>query len=58
MNSNSLNDIHVANDEFIYAIESVKVNAQVTSDNTDFGTYVFRDLPICFITMKLRRSYG
>ncbi|CAF4647624.1 unnamed protein product, partial [Rotaria magnacalcarata] len=44
MNSNSLNDTHVANDEFIYAIESVKVNAQVTSDNTDFGTYVFRDL--------------
>ncbi|CAF4654758.1 unnamed protein product, partial [Rotaria magnacalcarata] len=36
MNSNSLNDTHVANDEFIYAIESAKVNAQVTSDNTDF----------------------
>ncbi|CAF3616426.1 unnamed protein product [Rotaria socialis] len=43
MNSNSLNDIHVANDEFIYVIESVKVNAQATSDNADFGTYVFRD---------------
>ena len=50
-NSCSLNDIHVANDEFIYVSELVKLHAQVTSDHTDIKNYTVN------VTFSTNRIY-
>ncbi|CAF3454765.1 unnamed protein product [Rotaria socialis] len=50
-NSCSLNDIHVANDEFIYVSELVKLHAQVTSDNTDIKNHTVN------VTFSTNRIY-